>query len=342
LEIAEKLFHLFANRLSDVLLASGTDFSLTSLVGALGLAALYVLFKLRRQGKPLEARALMRALFPRRVLKSPSSVTDLGYFFFNVFVFGIIFGWAVLSYQSLSNGLIEELTAAFGQRPRAALPEPLARAIVTLALFLAYELGYWIDHYLSHKIPFLWAFHKVHHTARVLTPLTVWRVHPINTLVASNILAFSAALANGLVNYLLGETFYQYAVSDNNIILVLFIHAYVHLQHSHVWIAFTGIWGRLFLSPAHHQVHHSSDPKHFNKNLGSCIAIWDWLFGTLHVPDKARERFSYGVALARGDANGVTGALIAPFYEAFLRLMPSRRARPRRAETLPATISLDS
>ncbi|MGB9261025.1 MAG: fatty acid hydroxylase, partial [Pseudolabrys sp.] len=83
-------------------------------------------------------------------------------------------------------------------------------------------------------------------------------MHPVYTWVFTNILAFSAAFANGFGNYMFGETAYQYALSDTNIILVLFIHAYVHLQHSHMWIAFRGVLGRIFVSPAHHQVHHSA------------------------------------------------------------------------------------
>jgi sterol desaturase/sphingolipid hydroxylase (fatty acid hydroxylase superfamily) len=31
-------------------------------------------------------------------------------------------------------------------------------------------------------------------------------------------------------------------------------------------------------------VHHSANPKHFNKNFGSCLALWDWMFGTLYMP----------------------------------------------------------
>ena len=107
-------------------------------------------------------------------------------------------------------------------------------------LFLAYELGYWFNHWLSHKVPLLWEFHKVHHTAEVLTPLTNFRVHPVYTWIFANILALSAAIANGLGNYMFGDTAYQYALSDTNIILVLFIHTYVHLQHSHMWISFRG------------------------------------------------------------------------------------------------------
>ena len=50
---------------------------------------------------------------------------------------------------------------------------------MTVTLFLAYELGYWLNHYVPHRVPFLWEFHKVHHSATVLTPLTNFRVHPV-------------------------------------------------------------------------------------------------------------------------------------------------------------------
>ena len=89
-----------------------------------------------------------------------------------------------------------------------------------------------------------------------------------------------------------GDTAYQYVLSGNNVILVVFIHAYIHLQHSHMWISFRGALGRIFISPAHHQVHHSTNPIHFNKNLGSCLAVWDWLFGTLHVSGQTAVKTS--------------------------------------------------
>ncbi|MGB8396737.1 MAG: sterol desaturase family protein, partial [Pseudolabrys sp.] len=143
----------------------------------------------------------------------------------------------------------------------------------------------------------------------MLTPLTNFRVHPVYTWVFTNILAFSAAFANGFGNYMFGETAYQYAMSDTNIILVLFIHACVHLQHSHMWIAFRGVLGRIFVSPAHHQVHHSANPKHFNKNFGSCHALWDWMFGTLYVPEKKREPLTFGFS-GQPDAHTLKGELV--------------------------------
>jgi sterol desaturase/sphingolipid hydroxylase (fatty acid hydroxylase superfamily) len=180
-------------------------------------------------------------------------------------------------------------------------------------------------------VPVLWELHKVHHSAEVLTPLTTFRMHPLDTFVFGNILAVTAAVANGVVAYLFGDTTYQYALSGTNIILVVFVHLYVHLQHTHVWIAFRGILGRVFLSPAHHQIHHSTNPIHFNKNLGSCLAIWDWLFGTLHVPAKEREKLAFGIQPAYPDANTITGEFLSPFGRAFTVMFGWLHRRPAEA-----------
>jgi sterol desaturase/sphingolipid hydroxylase (fatty acid hydroxylase superfamily) len=311
-----------------LLFTLGAPLSLTSLAAALAIAAAFFALQRKRRGRRLRVRVLLRALFPRRILRSPSHHADIFYLLFNVFAYGIAFGWALLSYQFISNAIIAGLVAAFGPIAPSALPDFVARAAITLLLFLAYELGYWFNHWLSHKVPLLWEFHKVHHSAEVLTPITNFRVHPVYAVIFANILALSAAIANGFGHYLFGETAHQYALSDTNLILVLFIHAYVHLQHSHMWIAFRGLAGRIFISPAHHQVHHSQNPAHFNKNFGSCLALWDWMFGTLYVPEKTREKLSFGVT-GHADAHTLKGELVAPFLKAaahFGGLAPKRAA----------------
>jgi sterol desaturase/sphingolipid hydroxylase (fatty acid hydroxylase superfamily) len=53
-----------------------------------------------------------------------------------------------------------------------------------------------------------------------------------------------------------------------------------NLRHSHVWLSYGPFVERLAISPAHHQVHHSVDAKHHDRNFGSALAIWDWMFGT--------------------------------------------------------------
>jgi hypothetical protein len=69
-------------------------------------------------------------------------------------------------------------------------------------------------------------------------------------------------------------------------------------------------------------VHHSSDPVHFNKNLGSCLAVWDWVFGTLHVPAKTPGRLRFGVETQGRDAQSITEAYLTPFQRAAARIAP--------------------
>jgi sterol desaturase/sphingolipid hydroxylase (fatty acid hydroxylase superfamily) len=301
-------------RITGPFLSFGSTFSLSSLGCALVIAIAFTAFRLGRR-RPVRAKVIMRALLPRRVVCASSGI-DFGYLIFNTFVFSVIFGWALLSFRTISSGTFEALNAAFALRPATELPELAGRALVTLVMFLAYELGYWVHHYLCHRVAFLWEFHKVHHTANVLTPMTVFRVHPVDTLLFVNIVALFVGVVNGATTYALGVATPQFTLADTNLILVVFIHVYIHFQHSHLWIAFRGAAGRMLLSPAHHQIHHSNNPIHFNKNLGSCLAIWDWLFGTLHIPDKSPEKLHFGVEPTGHDAQTVTAAYLTSFSRA--------------------------
>jgi len=316
----------FLGQLNKLLFSLGSTFSLSSLAMALLVSISFLVWQRHKRGRRIRWRTIARALFPKRILRSRSSKVDIGYLYFNVFMFSLMFGWAVLTYQFISNGIIAGLVALAGPVTPSTLPEYVTRSIITVMLFVAYELGYWVNHWLSHKVPALWEFHKVHHTAEVLTPLTNFRVHPVYSWIFSNILALSAAIANGFGHYMFGDTTHQYALADTNIFIVLFIHVYVHLQHSHMWISFQGLAGRIFVSPAHHQLHHSADPKHFNKNFGSCLAIWDWMFGTLCIPKKEREKLTFGFA-DRPDAHTFKGEMLTPFVNATSRLKPLLRRR---------------
>lgn len=314
-------------KLSRTFLSFGSQFSITSLACALLVAVSFLILRRLARNRRVRISALVRALFPKRILHSPSHAADIGYFFFGIFLYGIIFGWAVLSFRHVSNLVIDSLIAVFGPVTPTTLPALVSSSMMTVVIFLAYELGYWVHHYLSHRVPFMWEFHKVHHQAEVLTPLTLFRVHPLDTVLYYNIAAVFMGVANGVMGYSFGETVYQFSIADSNLILIVFVHLYVHLQHTHLWISFQGIFGRIFMSPAHHQIHHSANPVHFDKNLGSCLAVWDWVFGTLHVPSKEREKLSFGVEEAGGphDVHGVHEALFAPVYRALLHFKPKLR-----------------
>jgi hypothetical protein len=51
-------------------------------------------------------------------------------------------------------------------------------------------------------------------------------------------------------------------------------------------------------SPAQHQIHHSDAPRHFNKNFGINLSVWDWMFGTLYVTQSKPEAIRFGTGEA--------------------------------------------
>ena len=324
----ETLAQFLGHRAAEIFLSWGSTFSLASLASALAIAAASLAWGRVCRRRAVRAGALARALFPARLVRSASSRADLGLFLFNTFPAAMLFGWAVASASQVSGPVARGLAAALGAPPHLGLGVDANRAAATLALFLAYEFAYWLDHWLSHKVPALWEFHKVHHTAEVLTPMTVFRVHPVDSLVFANITAVVLGLTGGMLAYVLGGAAPPFAVSGSNLILLAFVFVTVHLQHSHVWISFTGPLGRLLMSPAHHQIHHSADPAHFNRNFGSCLSVWDWAFGTLAMPARRRERLAFGAEVSAGapSPHSLTGVLLTPFAEAWRRAWPSPAA----------------
>jgi sterol desaturase/sphingolipid hydroxylase (fatty acid hydroxylase superfamily) len=268
------------------------------------------------------------------LLRGASIRADAGFFLLNNFAAGALIGWALFSFAGMEQAAQLGLTAVFGpSHPR--LPPLPAELLQTAAMFLAYEFAYWFDHWLKHQVPFLWEFHRVHHTAETLTPATVFRVHPIDSLLFYNIAVITMALTNAVVAQMTGLPGHGITIGGSNILALAGIFLLGHLQHSHMWIAFTGRLGRVLLSPAHHQIHHSDNPAHYGKNLGSSLAIFDAMFGTLLVPEKRRQNLVFGVGAEPGERgpHTISGALVTPFVRAIAALRPVPRAGAEDAAT---------
>ena len=211
--------------------------------------------------------------------------------------------------------------------PRHALVSPwVASGVLTFIIYLAYEFAYWLNHWLCHRIPFLWEFHKVHHSAESLT-LTNFRVHPVDTLLFYNRRHRGSWNLAGAVSYVFGYPVNPWTLGGTNLLMFVSGWLLTYLQHSHLWMSFTGLAGKLLVSPAHHQIHHSTDPRHHNRNFGATLAIWDWLFGTLHTPKRTREPLRFGVDGLGYDPHGLKGALLMPFVDAFAQLTETSRTQ---------------
>ena len=293
--------------------------SIASLTTALLVAIIWLTAHRRRR-----LAVLRRALFPRRWLIGPSARADWVFAAFNILFIGMVFSWAVLSGATVADAVSELLIGAFGPLAAPLLTGWTAAFAVTLLLYLAFEAGYWLDHWLKHKVPLLWHFHRVHHLAETLGPATFQRLHPVDLLIFFNIIALFMGAMTGLAAWAL-PGIDAWTLWGGNAALALAAYLITPLQHSHVWIPATGWLGRLVLSPAHHQLHHSDDPAHHDRNFGSTLALFDWAAGTLIVPEKRRQRLTFGAGPYPVDPHSLWGAWGQPFVEAWRGLWPRER-----------------
>ena len=327
-----------ASKLEHVFLSAGSIFSIFTLFSAFCIAALFLVVRRRRAGRHVRIRGLLRALFPKALVASGSGRADIALAAMNILIFGALISVAIFSAPAISTFVNHFLVSSLGERRPVPIPQSAAQLLMTVVLFLAYEFGYWSNHYVSHRIPYLWEFHRVHHTAEQLSPLTVYRVHPIDSIVFANFLAVSIGVAAGVTDFALGHHTDPFMIAGTNLLFLSFLYVTVHLQHSHIWIAADGWLGRVFMSPAHHQLHHSDDPAHHDSNYGSCLAVWDWIFGTLVMPQRRRPALTFGAGPHLRGNHTLVGLLAAPFSAALARL-PAFSARRFQRSLPPAPLS---
>ena len=152
----------------------------------------------------------------------------------------------------------------------------------TIFQFTIDDFSKYIVHRFMHKWPVLWALHKVHHSATVLTPMTVFRTHPLEGIIFSLRSAATQAIGIALFFYLFGNLVSLYTIVGANVFVFIFNILGSNLRHSHIGIRYWKWLEYIFISPAQHQLHHSVAFEHHDKNFGAALAVWDWLFGSLH------------------------------------------------------------
>ncbi len=283
-----------------------------ALIGALAFCALYYVGRRRAGGRRVNARAFLRSIFPRRVLLHPSSLIDMRLWALNAIVFASAYGMLSFGLFFWRDAIVAWLSHEFGRRAPLPWPPWTVLTLATVLQILAYELAYWSAHYAFHKIPALWEFHKVHHSAEVMTTLTELRQHPVEIIAFMNWIGLATGTVFGVMTYSFGPGVRPFTLLNGNILTMMFLLTYGHLRHSNLWIAFTGAAGRILQSPAHHQLHHSANPAHFDKNLGFALALWDWAFGTLAIPARTREPIVFGVGDEGAPFRSTLSALVAP------------------------------
>lgn len=267
------------------------------------------------RGKP---GSFVSWLLPRDVYRHRSNLLDIKLFFasrlFSVLgVFGAVFFPTTVAYA---------LLAQFGGADYAPPPVTwIGIAVVTLIVVVVSDFCKYWAHRAHHEWRALWPFHAVHHSADVLTPLTVQRVHPLEPMINAMLMTLFVGVAQGLALYFLVGEISMMTIGGANAVYFLFNALGSNFRHSHIWISYGRVLEHILISPAQHQIHHSVAVKHHDKNYGSIFAVWDWMFGTLYVPE-TYEDLTFGVSDAAGNRREqpyttLTAALFKPFAESW-------------------------
>lgn len=178
--------------------------------------------------------------------------------------------------------------------------------------FVAVEFAYYWFHRASHRVRWIWASHSVHHSAAQMTLLASLRLGWTNLLSAGWVLYLPLIFA-GLPPFVL-------------VALLAFNLRYQFFLHTEA-IGRLGPVEWIFNTPAHHRLHHASNPAYIDCNFGGVLILFDRLFGTL-ARERAGVPIRYGLAHRPATADPIRLA----FREWAMMLGEARDARNWRAK----------
>ena len=177
---------------------------------------------------------------------------------------------------------------------------PLWLEVVLAILIL--DLAIWVQHLVTHKVPILWRFHRVHHADRDFDVTTALRFHPVEILA-------SMMLKIGLV-YLLGPA--ALAVLLFEIILngtAMFNHSNLRLP---LWL--DRVVRLVLVTPDMHRVHHSIHRHEHDSNYGFALSVWDRMFRTYRpMPEAGHDKMTVGLEWQDERPSRLAWTLMLPF-----------------------------
>ncbi len=221
----------------------------------------------------------LRPARPQRFLRRDLAV-DLAYYFLSGVAPAFVVAAATVAVSWLVGGWVPPRFMA----AMAELPLGLRVAL----LIVVGDAAYYGAHRASHAVPWLWRFHRIHHSPTELDWLVNTRAHPVDLMVA-RIVPLVPLLVFGLR---------QPGLRDMEAVAALYLTlttVWAFFVHANVRVRL-GPLEHVVTSPAFHHWHHHHEtgaPQHCN--FASLLPVLDRLFGTWHLP---RDRLPdvYGAA----------------------------------------------
>jgi len=178
----------------------------------------------------------------------------------------------------------------------------LPAGVAVVATLLVRAFVSFATHWLMHKVPVLWRFHRVHHLDTELDVSTTVRFHPLESVLALGP-GVALVVAFGLSPWVL----IGYELLD--VAVTLFSHANLRLPP-----AVDRVLRYLIVTPDLHRIHHSSWQPETDSNFGAVFPIWDLVFCTFRSePRTPHPRMTLGLDEVRGpEAQSLRWLLASP------------------------------
>ena len=203
---------------------------------------------------------------------------DLFYMFFNFFLFNLI---VFIALSKATENLFINLLSKFSIELTSFQIIELNNLPILVRLlifFLVTDFVQWGTHILLHKTPWLWNFHKVHHSVKEMGFAAHLRYHWMETLVYRTTLYIPLAIIGGFQ-------------VDNVIFVHLVALTIGHLNHANLKLNL-GPLKYVFNNAQMHIWHHAKamPSKHnYGVNFGISLSIWDYIFKTSYLPKNGRD-----------------------------------------------------
>ncbi len=272
-----------------------------------------------------------RYCFPTVLLHHKSVRLDLRYAAVSSLVHRLTVGQLLVGNVVIAQLAYTGLGLAFGGgRPQHA-EGPLLWGFILLATVLIADACNFIVHFAEHKIRLLWEFHKVHHSTLFLIPISNRRIHPVQETIDGGLIMLGVGLWLGGMSYFCGLPIRDNLLLGVDAYFLANLLSFYHLRHSHIPMSY-GWLECIFLSPAQHQLHHSVETMHWDRNFGLLLSCWDQMAGT-YLRAAPKRDFRLGLPPAeQAQYTGLVRLYVVPALNiARMALAGARRAfsRPR-------------
>jgi len=223
---------------------------------------------------------------------------DAFYMFFNFFIFSLI------GYNAISNVGVQLYTDAYSYFGLSNVIfihlESLPGWFRFLLLFLLYDFVQWLVHVTLHKIPWMWEFHKVHHSVTEMGRAAHLRFHWVESFIYKTTLFVILS-------------FFGFGIED-----LFFMHIFSiiigHLNHANIKLEY-GPLKYIFNNPKMHIWHHAKEMPASHPdgiNFGITLSIWDYLFKKAYIPKSGRD-VELGFDGIEKYPSTILGQMIEPF-----------------------------